>query len=273
MKKIIIQKKNLFTEKNQNEQQLNMARHGSKIGSHTKSYPMDKLRKNSLEQSIEETEQQAEEHRNQLPSTHQLNRISSSSNGGNDGSKLTAIRNSYPTLRNSNGEPSNGRTLISGGRLMMISGASLICLTLLLSVFCYFRIRAKQLLTELNGNETNGHNNHRSSIDNSMDSKASLGASQCALGSISATLLQQSNLGNLANGTISSNFNSLFADNLNNLNNLNSDHSFIITGTGALLTTPHTFTDPCTAANLTIYSNQPTTINYDGYAETNQNKL
>lgn len=217
-------------------------------------HPLDKLRKSSLEQSLEEIEQQAaaEEHRNQfLPSTnHQLNRISTLGGNENDG-KLKGTRNSYPNL-NLN-EQSN---LTLASRLIMCLGISLICLTLFVSVFCYLKIRSKQLLL-LTNNETNGLSNHQPSIDNSaLDSKQSLSNSQCAtLSSISATLLQQQS--NLGNGTI----NSLF--NADNLNNLNADH-FIITGTGALL-------DSCTGANLTIYSNQPSTINY---AETNhQNKL
>lgn len=243
-----------------------MARHGSKIGSTliqkiglnslNSKQSNDKLRKTSLEQSLEETaEQQAveeEQNRNQmLPSTHhQLNRISTN---GNDGS---STRNSYPNL-NSSDHQSN-LTLFS--RLMMISGASLICLTLFISVFCYFRLKTKQLLIE--NNENNGLNNHGSSIDNTIDSKQSLNnPSQCSLSSISATLLRQQST--LENGTI----NSLFTNNLNNLNNLNPDHSsFIIAG----LTSHALDYDSCTAGNLTIYSNQPSTLNY---SESNQNKL
>lgn len=262
-----------------------MARHGSKtpliqrigLGNHQQS-PVDKLRKTSLEQSLEETEQQAsaaEEQRNQmLPSTnHQLNRISTN---GNDG-KLTASRND-PTSNVLATGPSTGG-LVSG-RTMMISGVGLLCLTLVVSVFCFFRIRAKQLIMQA-GDGSGLANRHGSSIDNALDSKQSLNSAQCALGPISASLLQQQQ-SNLENGTI----NGLFANNLNNLNGLNmaGDHhsasfnnanSFIIAGTGALFA-PQTLSqldpslDTYTAANLTIYSNQPSTINY---AETNPNKL
>lgn len=277
-----------FIEKNQNEQQLNMARHGSKttliqrIGQQS---PVDKLgRKASAEQSLEETEQQAsaaEEQRNQmLPSTnHQLNRIST--NGNDD--KLTA-RNGPTTNVLATGRDSIIGGLASlSGRALMISGISLLCLTLFISAFCFFRARAKQLLQQ--ANDANGRANHHGSLmDAAMDSKQSLGASaQCTLGSISAGLLQQQS--NLENGTI----NGLFTNNLNGLNGLNGlnmagDHhaanfnnanSFIIAGTGALFA-PQTLSsldsnlDTYTAANLTIYSNQPSAINY---AETNQNKL
>ena len=233
-----------------------MARHGPKSGSQliqkiglnslNSKQPIDKLRKNSLEQSLEETEQQAsaaviEEHNNQmLPSTnHQLNRISTNGNDGNN-------RNSF----NSNLEVTSNLALIS--RLMMISGVSLIFLTLFISVFCYFRLKAKQQLLMANNENSNALTHGSSEI--AIDNKQSLNASQCALSSISATLLQQQS--NLENGTI----NSLFANNLsncfnNNLNNLNADHSFIIAGTGALFTP-----NDSTTANLTIYS--PSTINY-----------
>lgn len=264
-----------------------MARHGSKttliqrIG--LNSQPADKLRKTSLEQSLEETEQQAsaaEEQRNQmLPSTnHQLNRMATS---GNDG-KLTATRNGPTSNVLATGRESSTGGLVSG-RLMMISGVSLLCLTLFVSVLCFFRARSKQLLMQT-GDGNGLANRHGSSIDSALDRKQSLngisnGSAQCALGPISATLLQQQT--NLENGTI----NGLFANNLNHLNGLNitGDHpgsfnnanSFIIAGTGALFA-PQTLSsldsslDTYTAANLTIYSNQPSTINY---TETNQNKL
>lgn len=262
-----------------------MARHGSKttliqrIGQQS---PTDKLRKASAEQSLEETEQQAsaaEEQRNQmLPSTnHQLNRISTN---GNDG-KLTATRNGPTTNVLATGRESFVGGLASlSGRTLMISGVSLLCLTLFISVFCFFRARTKQLLMQ--ANDANGLANHHGSLmDAAMDSKQSLSASaQCALGSISAGLLQQQS--NLENGTI----NGLFTNNLNGLNglslagdhhaaNFNNANSFIIAGTGALFA-PQTLSsldsnlDTYTAANLTIYSNQASTINY---AETNQNKL
>ena len=252
-----------------------MARHGSKATQlNGQQSAVDKLGKTSLE----ETEQQAsaaEEQRNQmLPSTnHQLNRISSN---GNDG-KLTATRNGPTSNVLATGQEPSAGGLVSGP--LMISGISLLCLTLFVSVFCFFRIRAKQLLMET-GDGSGLTNRHGPSIDNAPDSKQSLnGSARCALNPISASLLQQQS--NLENGTI----NGLFANNLNNLNGLNmaGDHhsgsfnnanSFIIAGTGALFAPQalgplDSSLDMYTAANLTIYSNQPT-INY---AETNQNKL
>lgn len=212
-----------------------------------KKHPLDKLKKNSLEQSLEEFEKQAAaEHRNQfLPSTnHQLNRISTLGGNENDG-KFTSNRDLNLNLN----EQSN---LKLASTLVMSLGVCLICLTLFISIFCYLKIRSKQLLLSENEN-----GNNQTSIDN-LDSKQSLNAAHCTLSSISATLLQ--NQQSIGNGTI----NSLFTD--NNLNGLNSDHSYIsgyIAGTGAIL-------DSCTGANLTIYSNQPSTINY---ADTGQNKL